>query len=51
MNCEKVKNLPINIYEYGCLAKVLALDPKRVKISPKIIDCVFISYAHSNSAY
>ena len=33
---------------WGCLAKVQAPLPKRTKLRPKTIDCVFIGYA-SNS--
>ena len=36
---------------WGCLAKVAVPNPKKVKIGPKIIDCVFIGYAHNSSAY
>ncbi|XP_075640499.1 uncharacterized protein LOC142612270 [Castanea sativa] len=30
---------------------VVAPIPKRIKMGPKTIDCVFISYTHSNTAY
>jgi hypothetical protein len=36
---------------WGCLAKVAVPIPKKVKIGLKIVDCVFIGYAHNNSAY
>ena len=36
---------------WGCLAKVALLPPKKVKIGPKTIDCIFIGYAHNNAAY
>ena len=36
---------------WGCLAKVAVPIPKKVKIGPKTVDCVFIGYAHNNSAY
>ncbi|XP_022877047.1 uncharacterized protein LOC111395297 [Olea europaea var. sylvestris] len=36
---------------WGCLAKVAIPKPKRVKIGPKTIDCVFIGYAYYNNAY
>ena len=36
---------------WGCLAKVAIPTPKRVRIGPKSVDCVFISYAHNSSAY
>ena len=36
---------------WGCLAKVVVPIPKRINIRSKSIDCVFISYAHNNSAY
>ena len=35
----------------GCLAKVAVPLPKKVKIGPKTIDCIFIGYAHNSSAY
>ena len=33
------------------LSKVAVPIPKKVKIGPKIVDCVFIGYAHNSSAY
>ena len=36
---------------WGCLAKVAVPPLKMVKIGPKNIDCIFISYAHNNTAY
>ena len=36
---------------WGCLAKVMVPKPKKVKIGPKTIDCVFIGYANNSSAY
>ena len=34
-----------------CLAKVAVFPPKKVKIGPKTIDCIFIGYAHNSNAY
>ena len=36
---------------WGCLAKVVVPNPKRVVIGPKTIDCIFIGYAQNSSAY
>jgi len=36
---------------WGCLAKVAVPTPKRVRIGPKTIDCLFIGYAHNGSAH
>ena len=36
---------------WGCLAKVEIPKPKKVKIGPKTIDCVFIGYAQNSAAY
>ena len=36
---------------WGCLAKVVVPIPKRIKIGPKIVDCVFIGYAYNSTAY
>ena len=36
---------------WGCLAKVVVPPPKEVTIVPKTVDCIFIGYAHNNSAY
>ena len=36
---------------WGCLAKVAVPPPKKVRIGPKTIDCVFIGYAHNSVAY
>jgi hypothetical protein len=34
-----------------CLAKVNLPKPKKRKLGPKIIDCAFLGYAHSSTAY
>ena len=36
---------------WGCLANVAVPAPKKVKIRPKTVDCIFIGYAHNSSAY
>ena len=36
---------------WGCLAKVAVPIPKKVKIGPETVDCIFIGYAHNSSAY
>ena len=36
---------------WGCLAKVLILDPRRNRIRPKTVDCMFIRYAQNSTAY
>ena len=36
---------------WGCLAKVVVPPPKKVKIGPKTIDCIFIGYAHNSTTY
>ena len=36
---------------WECLEKVAVLPCKEVKIEPKTIDCIFISYAHNSTAY
>ena len=36
---------------WGCLAKVAVPTPKKVKIGPKTINCIFIGYAQNSSAY
>ena len=36
---------------WGCLAKVVVPTPKRTKIGPKTVDCIFIGYAHNSNAY
>ena len=45
----------VSSYKYlkvwGCLAKVAISSPKKTKIGPKTIDCVFIGYAKNSSAY
>lgn len=35
----------------GCLAKVMVLNLKKLKIGPKTIDYILIGYAHNSSAY
>ena len=36
---------------WGCLAKVLIPTPKKVKIGPKTVDCIFIGYPPHSTAY
>ena len=36
---------------WGCLAKVAVPLPKKVKIGPKTVDCIFIGYAQNSSAH
>ena len=36
---------------WGCLAKVLIPAPKKVKIGPKAVDCIFIGYNRNNMTY
>ena len=36
---------------WGCLAKVAVPPPKKMKIRPKTIGCIFMGYAHNSAAY
>jgi hypothetical protein len=36
---------------WGCLAKVNVPINKKCKLGPKIVDCVFLGYAHHSIAY
>lgn len=36
---------------WGCLAKVMAPLPKRMKIGPKTVDCIFIGYTENSTTY
>lgn len=36
---------------WGCLAKVMLLDPKKRKIGSKTSDCMFLGYAEHSAAY
>ena len=36
---------------WGCLAKVLAPLPKKIKLGARIMNCIFIDYALNSSAY
>ena len=36
---------------WGCLAKVILLDPKKRKIESKTSDCMFIEYASNSVAF
>ena len=36
---------------WGCLAKVVVPPPKKEKIGPRTVDCVFIGYAQNSTAY
>ena len=42
--------LPL-LQNVGCLAKVLALLPKKTKLGAKTMDCIFIGFALNSSAY
>ena len=33
---------------WGCLAKVLRPEPKRTRLGPKTVDCMFIGYAQNS---
>jgi len=35
----------------GCLAKVNIPEPKKRKLGPKTVDCIFIEYAQNSPAY
>ena len=36
---------------WGCLAKVNIPEPKKRKLGPKTVDCIFIGYAQNSPAY
>ena len=36
---------------WGCLVKVVIPTPKKMKIVPKMVDCIFIDYTHNSNAY
>ena len=36
---------------WGCLAKIAVPKPKKVKVGPKTVECVFIGYAQNSHAY
>jgi hypothetical protein len=36
---------------WGCLAKVNISEPKKRKLGPKTVDCIFIGYAQNSPAY
>ena len=36
---------------WGCLAKIAVPKPKKVKVGPKTVECVFIGYAQNSNAY
>ena len=36
---------------WGCLAKVNLPEPKKRKLGPKTVACVFLGYAHNSTAY
>jgi hypothetical protein len=39
------------LHTWGCLAKVNVPINRKHKLSPKIVDCVFLGYAHHSIAY
>jgi hypothetical protein len=40
-----------HLQTWGCLAKVNVLLPKKRKLGPKTVDCVFLGYAHNSATY
>ena len=36
---------------WGCLAKVMLLEPKKTKLGSQTCDCVFVGYASNSSCY
>ena len=49
---ERTKVILQIVASVGCLAKMAIPPPKKVKIGPKTIDCIFnIGYAHNSIAY
>ena len=40
---------------WRCFVKVVVTvavtTPRKMKIGPKMVDCIFIGYAHNNNAY
>ena len=36
---------------WKCLAKAVVPTPKKAKIGPKTVDCLFVGYAQNSSAY
>ncbi|RVX19815.1 Retrovirus-related Pol polyprotein from transposon TNT 1-94 [Vitis vinifera] len=52
MSYGKEESHPTHTYECGdVLLKWQFSPPKKVKIGPKTIDCIFIGYAHNSNAY
>ncbi|KAB2625427.1 DNA polymerase zeta catalytic subunit-like [Pyrus ussuriensis x Pyrus communis] len=49
---KKTNQSPYEIWKvWGCLAKVQVPLPKRQKLGPKTVDCIFIGHAYNSSAY
>ena len=42
---------PYYLRTWGCLAKVNVPIPKKRKLRPKTVDCVFLGYAHRSIGY
>jgi hypothetical protein len=40
-----------HLWTWGCLAKVNVPLPKKRKLGPKTVDCVFLGYAHISTTY
>jgi hypothetical protein len=40
-----------HLWTWGCLAKVNVPLPKKRKLGPKTVDCVFLGYAHNSASY
>ena len=51
MSYEKKRSSYKYLRVWRCLAKVVVSTPKKMKIGPKTVDCIFIGYAHNSNAY
>jgi hypothetical protein len=44
-------HLLVFLHAWGCLAKVNVLACKKQKLGQKMVDCVFVGYAHNSATY
>jgi len=52
MSCGKIEEF---FYKYlkvwTCFEKIATHDPKKIKIRPKNMNCIFIGYDYNNNVY
>lgn len=51
MNYDILGDYRINTCRHGCLANITIPTLKEIKMGHKIVDCIFIGFAHNSNKY